>query len=154
MAQGDPLTWDQVENRLVGSVHYWLASTYPDGRPHVVPRWGVWFDDAFWYDGSPKTRHAINLSKNPHCSLHLESGSEVTILEGISNASNPIVGALGEHLSEKFRLKYEELGYAPESDAWSDDIAGGLRVLTPTKVIAWSTFPTDVTRFTFEATRP
>ena len=29
----------------------------PDGTPHSVPRWGVWLDGRFWYDGAPTTRH-------------------------------------------------------------------------------------------------
>jgi hypothetical protein len=29
-------------------------------------------------------------------------------------------------------------------------MAGGMRVLTPNKAIAWSQFPTDLTRFAFD----
>ena len=74
------LSWVTVEQRLIDSLHYWLSTTRPDGAPHVVPRWGAWLDGAFWYDGSPKTRHARNLETNTECALHLESGSETTIL--------------------------------------------------------------------------
>ncbi|HZD22598.1 MAG TPA: pyridoxamine 5'-phosphate oxidase family protein, partial [Acidimicrobiia bacterium] len=76
------VAWDDVVSRLVESLHYWLATTRPDGRPHVIPRWGVWLGDRFWYDGSPDTIHARNLARDPSCVLHLESGSQVTILEG------------------------------------------------------------------------
>lgn len=142
------LDWDQVEARLVESAHYWLASTHPDGRPHSVPRWGVWLDTAFWYDGSPTTRHYRNLEANPHCVLHLESGSEVTIVEGTSNVPPPVGGELGERLSAEFIRKYGP-EYTPQPDAWSDQVSGGLRVLRPKKVIAWTAFPTDLTRFRF-----
>jgi len=77
--EGPYLEWADVEDWLAEATEYWLASTWPDGRPHVVPRWGVWLDERFWYDGSPETRHARNLSINPACALHLESGTTVTI---------------------------------------------------------------------------
>jgi hypothetical protein len=146
---GPFLDWAVVEGRLVDSTEYWLASTRPDGRPHVVPRWGVWLDNNFWYDGSPETRHSKNLIGNPACALHLESGTTVTIVEGRSHRSEPIAGELGERLAAEYGRKYKELGYAPAADAWSDEHAGGMRVLIPEKAIAWSVFPTDMTRFAF-----
>jgi hypothetical protein len=35
------LRWNQVEERLRTSRHYWLITVRPDGSPHSVPRWGV-----------------------------------------------------------------------------------------------------------------
>lgn len=58
------VSWDYVSRRLKESIDYWLCSVYPDGRPHVVPRWGAFLDDKFYYDGSPETRHAQNIMKN------------------------------------------------------------------------------------------
>ncbi|HET9518589.1 MAG TPA: pyridoxamine 5'-phosphate oxidase family protein, partial [Actinoplanes sp.] len=70
------LAWPAVAAKLVSATAYWLATVRPDGTPHVVPRWGVWLDNRFWYDGAPTTRHARNLAGNPACVLHLESGTE------------------------------------------------------------------------------
>ena len=53
------LDWSRVEQRLRDAQHYWIASVRPDGRPHSVPRWGVWLDGAFWYDGAPTTREPV-----------------------------------------------------------------------------------------------
>ncbi len=147
------LSWMTVEQRLIESLHYWLSTTGPDGAPHVVPRWGVWLDETFWYDGSPKTRHARNLETNTACALHLESGSETTILYGRSEPSSPVAGDLATRLSAEFTGKYADLGYAPPPDAWDDEAAGGLRILSPSKGLAWSHFPEDVTRFTFADNR-
>jgi hypothetical protein len=147
---GPYLPWADVEDWLLEATEYWLATTRPDGRPHVVPRWGVWLDDRFWYDGSPQTRHARNLRANPACALHLESGTTVTIIEGESRPSEPIQGDLGERLSAEYGRKYQRLGYAPEPDAWSDPAAGGMCVFTPTKGLAWSKFPDDMTRYVFD----
>lgn len=140
--------WADVESRLRESPSYWLATTRPDGRPHVVPRWGVWLDGAFWYDGSPETLHVRNLERNPACTLHLESGMEVTIVEGRSIRPDPITGELGERLAEEYARKYGP-DYTPEPDSWSDEIAGGMRTIAPQRVLTWTDFPKDLTRFTF-----
>ena len=65
------LSWsDDIEPRLTASLHYWLATVRPDGTPHSVPRWGVWLDGRFYYDGSPLTRHARNLE---HARAYLDT---------------------------------------------------------------------------------
>lgn len=143
------LVWEVVERQLVEATHYWLATVRPDGRPHVVPRWGVWARDRFWYDGSPETRHVMNLGQNDAVTLHLESGSRAVILEGTAAPSSPISAELGRTLSSMFGVKYGGAGYAPEPDAWSGPDAGGMVVLRPRKALAWFDFPTDVTRFRF-----
>lgn len=142
------IEWEQVVALLTNSPNYWLATTRPDGRPHVVPRWGVWLDDRFWYDGSPATVHVRNLEANPGCVLNLESGSEVTIVEGRSLRADPIEGDLGSRLAVEYGRKYGP-EYTPSPDQWSDEIAGGMRIIVPNKVMAWTDFPNDLTRFTF-----
>jgi hypothetical protein len=144
------LDWARVEERLVVSLHYWLASTRPDGRPHLMPRWGVWVENAFYYDGSPETRHARNVELNPACSLSLESGQQAVIVEGSSAATRADPDDLGAKLAVAF-AKYHDEGYAPEPDAWSAPDGGGLRVLQPRTVLAWFAFPADATRFVFAA---
>jgi pyridoxamine 5'-phosphate oxidase-like protein len=142
------LSWAEVEAKLVAATAYWLATVRPDGTPHVVPRWGVWLDGRFWYDGAPTTRHARNLADNPACALHLESGTEAVIVEGTSTATQAPAAPLGTRLAEAF-TKYHDLGYAPTADAWAGADGGGLRVLTPRRALAWFSFPRDATRFTF-----
>lgn len=143
------LSWERVERALADSVHYWVGTTRPDGRPHTVPRWGVWTRDAFWYDGSPDTVHVRNLARNPSMVLHLESGEHAVVLEGTARPSDPLDPEWGRHLAEGFASKYAERGYAPEPDAWSGPDAGGLVVFRPAKALAWFDFPNDVTRFRF-----
>lgn len=140
------LDWADVEARLVAAKHYWISSVRPDGRPHSIPRWGVWVDGRWWYDGAPTTQHARNAQRNPAVTLTLESGTQVVIVEGTSVATRAEADGLGERLSAAFR-KYADDGYAPAPDAWSGDDGGGLRVVTPERVLAWFSFPKDVTRF-------
>ncbi len=142
------LTWADVEPRLVQSKHYWLSSVRPDGTPHSVPRWGVWLDGRFWYDGAPTTRHTRNVERNPAVTLTLESGTQVVIVEGDSLATRADADGLGARLSEAFR-KYADSDYSPGPDSWSGEDGGGLRVITPRRAMAWFDFPKDCTRFRF-----
>ncbi|WP_029137714.1 pyridoxamine 5'-phosphate oxidase family protein [Nakamurella lactea] len=142
------LTWDQVQARLVPALHYWLATVRPDGRPHLIPRWGVWVAGKFFYDGAPTTVHARNLQANPHVSLSLEDGKESVIIEGISEPTRAEPDGLGAELAAAFG-KYHDLGYQPGPDSWSGEDGGGLRVITPQRALAWFSFPTDCTRFTW-----
>lgn len=142
------LAWSDVEPRLIAAEHYWLASVRPDGTPHSVPRWGVWLDGRFWYDGAPTTRHTRNVEANPAVTLTLESGTEVVIVEGASHATRAEAAGLGGRLSQAFQ-KYADSGYSPEPDSWSGQDGGGLRVITPRRAMAWFDFPKDCTRFRF-----
>jgi len=146
------LSWTAVDNQLAKSLHYWMSTTRPDGRPHVIPRWGAWIDGALYYDGSPETIHARNLSSNQACSMHIGSGADAIIAEGLAVPSSPISGkpgSLGEAVAREIANKYSNLGYEPSPDAWSGPDAGGLVVFTPVKIMAWSNFPVDLTRFHF-----
>lgn len=147
------LDWAEIEARLTASTEYWVATTRPDGRPHVVPRWGVWLDGRFWYDGSPETVHYRNAEMDPRCVLHLESGVAATVVEGSSVVPDPIVGLLGERLASVYAAKYGPQ-YVPQPDQWSDSGAGGMRTLIPHKIIAWTDFATDPTRFVFTEEQP
>ena len=117
----------------------------------MVPRWGVWLEDRFWYDGSPETRHVQNLNHESSCVLHLEDGRQAVIVEGRSTAAEPPGLEFGGRLSAAMSGKYSEHGYAPEPDSWEGPAAGGLRVLTPVTALAWFDFPSDMTRFRFPA---
>jgi Pyridoxamine 5'-phosphate oxidase len=147
------LTWDWVATQLTQSKHYWVCSVRPPtleapgGRPHAIPRWCVFVDGKIYYDGSPQTRHSRNIEINPNISVHLESGREAIMLEGTSRPAEKPSPELGKKLSEAYKKKYEELGYAPEPNSWD---GGGLYVFTLRQCIAWSKFNEDPTKFIFE----
>jgi len=111
-----------------------------------VPRWCVYVDGKIYYDGSPETRHAINISANPNVTVHLESGWEAIILEGTAQPAEKPSAEFGRKLSEAYN-KYKEFGYTPGPHSWDE---GGLFVFTPRQCIAWSKFNEDPTKFVFE----
>lgn len=140
------LTWQQVEERLKTAQNYWLSTVRPDGRPHSIPKWGVWVEDAFYFDGSPETLHARNIAHNPFVTLHLESGENVVVMEGkAAQLEHPSI-CVAEQVSSAYRDKYSALGYSPEPDQWDE---GGLYRIQPLVVFAWTKFTHDPTKFIF-----
>ena len=124
------LPWSHVEERLERALNYWIATTRPDGRPHVTPVWGVWLDGALYMDGHPATRWARNLAANPALSVHLESGEDVVILEG--SVEDVITEAeTGTRIIAAWDAKYGRL--------LPDPSGGGIFRLRPRAVRAWST---------------
>lgn len=136
------LPWSHVTERLATAVHYWIGTVYPDGRPQVSPIWAIWLDGYVYFDGSPETRRGRNIAHNPHITVNLESGSDVVIVEGVVDDITPDL-PLRERLSEVYCAKYAALGYAPGPETWEH----GIYRVTPKRVLAWTSFPTDCTRW-------
>jgi uncharacterized pyridoxamine 5'-phosphate oxidase family protein len=76
------LPWKWAEDRLNKSRQYWIATTRPDGRPHVMVIWALWLDGALYFSTGSKSRKARNLSHNPHCTMCTDNAAEAVILEG------------------------------------------------------------------------
>jgi pyridoxamine 5'-phosphate oxidase-like protein len=83
MGQG-LLPWRWAADLLRRSRGYWLATTRPEGRPHVAVVWGVWRDDGFWFATSPASRKGRNLAANAQCVVCPEQTAEAVIVEGLA----------------------------------------------------------------------
>ena len=70
------LPWSWAVARLRDAHDYWLATTWPDGGPHVMPVWGVWHDDAMWCSSSLGSRKARNLEHDSRCVLTTDDAQE------------------------------------------------------------------------------
>ena len=77
------LPWSWAVERLTASHDYWIATTWPDGRPHVTPVWGAWVDDAVWFSCGPNSRKARNLARDPRCSITTDKPSEPVVLDAV-----------------------------------------------------------------------
>ncbi|MBZ0297740.1 MAG: pyridoxamine 5'-phosphate oxidase family protein [Anaerolineae bacterium] len=134
------LTWDWVLERVASPQNYWVSTVTPDGHPHSIPVWGVWVDEIFYHGGGAHTRRGKNLAHNPYMVMHLESGSEVVIIEGESeilteeNIDPELAERIDAHYQQKYHMKH------------------GLPVwrLIPHKAFAWQEYPTSVTRWIFK----
>jgi general stress protein 26 len=137
----DYLPWSHARERLEGSRNYWICTVRPDGRPHSIPVWGFWMDDALYFGTAQTTRKARNLAHNPAVSVHLESGDDVIILEG--TAVEVRDKAIFKKIDSACRTKYKmPLMIIPESV---------LYCVRPRVVLAWkeSDFPGTGTRWEF-----
>lgn len=141
---GPRLSWAFVEERLRESRNYWLATTRPDGRPHVTPVWGVWVEGALYVSGIPTARWARNLAANPAIAAHLESGDNVVIVEGMA-AEVVTDAALGERIVAAWNAKYGQFAPEPATD--------GMIQMRPRTARAWTDTAealADATRWTWE----
>jgi hypothetical protein len=62
-----PTPWQEAKTALETAPVYWLSTVKPDGKPHVTPVAGLWFEDAFVFATGPTERKALNLADNPAC---------------------------------------------------------------------------------------
>jgi nitroimidazol reductase NimA-like FMN-containing flavoprotein (pyridoxamine 5'-phosphate oxidase superfamily) len=141
------LRWADVGRTLERARVYWMASTRPDGRPHVVPRDGLWIDDALYYGGSPETVHHRNVTQNPHVVVHVGDGYEAVIVEGKVDLEEP-ADEMATRLSESSFAKYPQYG-RPNPAMYRS----GVSVVRPRRVLAWTDLAEDATRFRFEEPR-
>ena len=74
--------WSWALERLEKSHNYWISTARPDGRPHLMVIWGIWWEDAFWFSTGPHTRKAKNIESKPYCVIATEKADEAVILEG------------------------------------------------------------------------
>ncbi len=136
------LHWSWAVERLAAARNYWLATTQPDGRPHVMPVWGLWLEGALYFSTARRSRKARNLAARPWAVAHLESGDEVVILEG------PVHEVTDDALLARFVNAYEaKYQFRPDPH----DAASGVYVLRPQMAFAWRErdFPTSATRWRF-----
>jgi hypothetical protein len=134
------LPWSHVVERMTTARNYWVGTTRPDGRPHAVPVWGVWVDGTFYHGGGPDTRKARNLDHNPALVVHLESGDDVVILEGIAEKFVPESADpdLLRRIDDAYEVKY---GMRHGTPVWA---------MRPRVAFGWTTYPTTVTRWLFD----
>jgi hypothetical protein len=76
------LPWKWAEDRLKKSREYWIATTRPDGSPHVMVVWGLWWDSAFCFSTGSRSRKARNLEANPKCVICNELADQAVVVEG------------------------------------------------------------------------
>jgi hypothetical protein len=139
------LEWAVVRADLEEAPVYWVASTRPDGRPHVVPRDGIWLDDTWYYGGSPETVHNRNVEKNPSAVVHIGDGMKAIIVEGETHFVKTSQ-EIGEKLAEVNNVKYAHYGMNSTAETYTQ---GGTWALKATRVIAWNVLFEDATRFVF-----
>lgn len=140
------LEWAAIRKELEDAPTYWVSTTRPDGRPHVVPRDGVWLDDTWYYSGAAKTVHNRNIAKNPAAVMHVGDGIKAIIVEGEVATASP-TREIAQRLSDTTNVKYAHYDMNTTADTY---LSGDYLALKARRVLAWTFLPEDATRFLFD----
>ena len=127
------MPWPWVSERLVDAHNYWVVT----GGPHTTPVWGLWRDDTFVFSCGPGSRKAREIARDPHVVVHLESGADVVIVEGVAEQIESDA-ALAADMAAK---------YGPNDGGGE----ANWYVVRPQRAFAWqeASFPASPTRFDF-----
>ena len=79
------LSWEWAEQQLNMARNFWLATRWPDGRPHVMAVWAAWDGDALWFSGGLHSRKVQNLLADPRCVATTEDALNPVVIEGVAS---------------------------------------------------------------------
>jgi hypothetical protein len=118
------LDWDWVDGQLREAGTYWVTAR-TEGHPHPRPVWGVWLGNHLYLSiGTPVTTEA--LATDPTVTVHLDSGTEVVIVEGRAYGPSTDAEVVAEY-NRKYDWSYDA------------DTYGRLTIVLPETVLAWRT---------------
>jgi len=111
-----------------------------------MPVWGVWLDERLLFSTSRASQKGRNLARDPRVVVHLESGDEVVILEGLAEEEND-VGRL-TRFADAYDAKYH---FRPDID----DQENVTYAVLPQMAFGWleKDFPGGATRWRFQRKR-
>lgn len=111
-----------------------------------MPVWGLWLNGAFYFATDRSSRKSRNLVLNPHAVVHLESGDEVIILEGVMKeiAEASALRRFADAYSAKYDIKVGVTSKARRTTA--------IFTMRPSTAYAWleSDYPGSATRWQFD----
>lgn len=116
------LPWSWVDHELSVAGTYWVVPR-TTSAPHPRPVWGVWLDHQLLLSiGSAVV--ARQLVDDPTTTVHLDSGTDVVIVEGLVEGESVAPDAVAAY-DQKYDWSYTVDEYGP------------LTVVAPTVVLAW-----------------
>ncbi len=105
-------------------------------------------DGTFYFGSGPRSRKARNLAANPNVVVHLESGDDVVILEGIAEEFANPEPSLFARIADAYAAKYLD----PETgqEFRLSDVEG-MYAVHPRVAFGWleRDFPRTATRWSF-----
>jgi hypothetical protein len=141
----DLVDWSHVEERLGSAREYWIATVGPSGRPRVRPVSGLYVEGLLYLSGVPTSGWVRDVASNSQVSIHLDLvGDDVVIVDGEAAILGHNSDTLAARLAAASNAKYPEYPVKPADYAKPGHIAVQLH-----KVVAWTSFTTNPTRFRF-----
>ena len=82
----EPIPWSRALEALESGEPRtqtpFLATTRPDGRPHVAAIGAIWVDGRFYFTSGAGTRKSRNLAENPNCVISVSLTGIDLVMEG------------------------------------------------------------------------
>lgn len=137
------LDWAELSSAFAKSRNYWICTSRPDGRAHAAPVWGIWLDETLYFSTGPKSVKGRNLSSRSDVTVHLESGDDVFIIEGMVEPVTD-VDVLARFV-EAYDTKYS---FRPNPD----DPGGLFYLVRPRVALGWHerNFPESATSWRWD----
>jgi nitroimidazol reductase NimA-like FMN-containing flavoprotein (pyridoxamine 5'-phosphate oxidase superfamily) len=107
------LPWTWVAVKMQRCRTFWLSTIHAvHGRPHVMPVWGVWLDNAFFFSTGRSSRKGQNLAANPACTVTNDHSEQAAIVEGsateVKNAKE--LARIATAYKKKYKMDPRSMG--------------------------------------------
>jgi hypothetical protein len=79
-----PLAWSRALKQLEAGPKgtFWIATTTPDGRPHLAGIGALWVDGKVYFVTGEQTRKGRNLAENAACAFSVSLNGMDLVIEG------------------------------------------------------------------------
>lgn len=156
----DPIPWSRALEALESSERQnetsFLATTRPDGRPHVAGVGALWDDGKVYFVSGSGTRKSRNVAENAHCAIGMSLTGIDLVIEGVAER------VTDDETLQRLAKRYGDQGWAPTvkdgafTHEYSAPSAGpppwDLYAVTPTTVFGvLAAEPGGATRWRFDA---
>ncbi len=156
----DPIPWSRALEALESAEPRtqtpFLATTRPDGRPHVAAVGAIWDDGKLYFTSGAGTRKSRNLAQNANCVISMSLPGIDLILEGVAHR------VTDDTTLQRIAKRYADEGWPAtvQDGAFTHDFSApsagpppwDLYVVAPTTVFGVLTVePGGATRWRFDA---
>jgi nitroimidazol reductase NimA-like FMN-containing flavoprotein (pyridoxamine 5'-phosphate oxidase superfamily) len=108
----DPIPWSRALEALESDQRdtndtWFLATTRPDGRPHVAGVGAVWDNGKVYVVSGDGTRKSQNLAQNPNCAVGISKPGIDLVIEGTAERVRD------DETLQRLAKRYADGGWAP-----------------------------------------
>jgi PPOX class probable F420-dependent enzyme len=102
------LPWQWAVDRLQASRNFWVATVWPDGRPHLMPVWAVWLDGMLWFSSALNSRKVRNIQAGSDVSISVQDPLNPVVVEGSARivTGEPALRAFINAVNDKYDASY------------------------------------------------
>ena len=107
----DPIPWSRALEALESAEPRtqtpFLATTRPDGRPHVAALGALWDDGKVYFVSGAGTRKSRNLAQNANCVISMSLTGIDLVVEGVAER------VTDDQTLQRLAKRYADQGWAP-----------------------------------------